>query len=327
MAYTKGRQQYLALKREATRLTPETTGFIYLPWTALSAKNVQEFRQDNSAFGRRAAFLSQVRTGQYGEVNFSGKLDADNIMYALAMCLGTPTPTTALGATTWNYTVTQTLQAPTYTVQYLAGDEGHRRQRGVLGTKLELNLSPEDTEFSLESGGLFEDAGTSLTPTVTEPTKYLLGRHTSITHATDQASLDSGTLLKDVKTSKVTFMTGRDPKRHQILGSDGIADNSFDGFTAEIEFTVIAEGSQAATVQGWSDNNTLRAFRIRLDASNLPVIGTSSLKPQLTIDIPASTVVVERSFELDDFVMQTCKVTVHRPDSLTVQLINSIATI
>jgi hypothetical protein len=327
MPYTKGRQQYLGLSQETTRLTAQTTGFNYYPWTSLSAKNVSEFRQDNSAFGRRSAFTAQTLSGQYGELNIGGKLDADNILPLLHMVTGTATPTTALGATTWVMPITQTLEAPTYTVQYLAGDEGHRRQRGVLGSKLELNFTPEDSEFTFEGGGLIEDTGTTLTPTTTQPTRYLLGRHVAVSHADTLAGLSSGTALTDVKSCRVMIDTGRDPKRHQVLGQIGLNNNTFDGFSMEIEFTTIAVGSQAATIQGWNDNNTLRAIRIDVDASNLPVIGTSTLRPRLTIDVPPSTVTVERSFELDDFIMQTCKVTVHFADQALITLINSIATI
>jgi hypothetical protein len=121
--------------------------------------------------------------------------------------------------------------------------------------------------------------------------------------------------------------TGLDPERNKVLGSLNPNNMAFDGITGTLEFEVISQGAQSTTLQGFHDTGAERAFRLSVVASNLPVIGTSALRPTLTIDIPPSLIEVERSIEQDDYLMQKISVQINNGSLMTATLINSIATI
>lgn len=327
MPVQKGRQQYFGLAIENTRLTAETTGFTFLPWTSLSPKNENAYRDDNSAFGTRGAMLSRDLVNQHGKLDFGGFVDTDNLLLPLHLIFGTSTPVTADGATTWSGSVNQSIEGDTATAVFKAGDEGHKRVKGWMASKIELSFGIDNADMSVEGFGILEEDGTDPSATTPKPSKKLLGRHAKLTYADDIAGLGAGTDFEAIKNLTVSYETGIDPSRHKVLGSLNPTNMTGDGFSASLSFDLIVKATQATTVQGWHDNGTEKAFRVTLEADNLPVIGTSSLKPKLTLDFPASTVEVERTIELDEYVMQKCTVTVNQADSCTYELINAISSL
>jgi len=329
MSYQKGRQQYFAYAAESPRLTAATTGFKTIPFTELKAEgNKNTYREVSSAVGRRGKVISRQIASQHAEVGYNDFVHTDLLLFPLFYVLGGCTAVTALGATTWTLAVSQNLETPTATVQYNSNDEGQKRVKGYVVSKLDLDFSVEDATFAVEGTGLIEETGTSITPTFVAPSQtYLLGRHARLSYAATQAGLTSGTLLADIKNLKVSFESGNDISRNKVLGSLAPTNNTVDGFSATIEFDLISANAQSSVVNSWNDSGTATAFRVDITGTEYPVIGTSILKPRLFIDFPPSVVEVTREIPIDDFLMQKCKITVNNPDLLTGQLINTLSAI
>jgi hypothetical protein len=330
MPYQKGRQQYFVYAAESPRLTAATTGFKTVPFSELKAEgNKNTYRDVMSAAGRRGKQLSRQLVSQHAEFGYNDYVHVDLLLFPLFSILGGLSAVTTLGATTWTLGVTQNLETPTSTIQYLANDEGHRRIRGIVGTKLDLDFSVEDATIAFEATGIVEEAGTAITPTYTLPNEnaYLLGRHVVLSYASTQAGLTSGTVLSDVKNVKISFETGNDIARNKVLGTLTPTNNTVDGFSLTIEFDLISANAQSSIVSGWNNTGIATAIRVDINGANLPVIGTSTLKPRFYIDIPPSVVEVTREIPIDDYLMQKCKITVNNPDLISGQLINSTPTI
>lgn len=330
MGYQKGRQQYLAYAIESPRLTAATTGFKSVPWNSIKAEgNKNTYRDNISALGRRGKMISKVLVSQHAEFGYNDYVHADLLLFPLFSIFGNCTAVSALGATTWTLAVTQNLETPTFTIQYATNDEGQKRIRGFVPTKLDLDFSVEDATFAFEGTGLSEDAATSITPTFSNPieNRYLLGRHANLSYATTQSGLTSGTLLTDVKNVKLSIESGNDISRNKVLGSLTPTNNTVDGFGLSLEFDLISANAQSSVVNNWHNSGTPIAFRLDVTNTLAPNIGTSSLKPRFFIDLPPSIVEVTREIPIDDYLMQKCKITVNDPDLLTGQLINSLATI
>lgn len=327
MSVEKGRTQYLGIKKEATRLTAETSGFYFLPWTSFSARNENKYRDDNSAFGARGVVLSRSLVSQHGIANFAGFCDADNLIFPLFFVFGNCTPTTANGATTWSGSVLPSIEGPTATIVYKAGSEGHKRIKGWMPTKMEINFSLDDATYSVDGFGLLEENGPALSPGYSTPNKYLLGRHVSVGYADTFSGLTNATSLSDIRSLKISYDTGVDIEKYKTLGSLNPVNNVADGFGASLEFDLLHKATQAATIQDWYDAGITKALRVTIEAVNLPPIGSSNLKPKMVLDFPESVIEVERVIELDELVLQKCKVTVQRSFLCTFQLVNSVAVV
>jgi hypothetical protein len=330
MPKEKGRQQYLAIANESVRLTKATTGFNPIFWNSLDALgNENKLREDDSAMGRRSGMDSSPLTSQYAKVGWGDVIDTDQLTRLFHYVFGSSTPTTALGATTWNYVVNQSLSGPTCTVQYRAGIEGHRAINGWLPTKLDLEFTSDSSSYKIEGAGIVESAGTAITPTYTKRNKKLLGRHAAVSYATTKAGLASPTALQNVKSVKLSFETGSNIEDDIYLNSINPTDNTFDGWKITgVEIEVVTDTAQADTLRGFNDANTENAIKIDIHATDLAVIGTSSLRPRIVIELPPSSWKVERKLELDSRIMQTIKIdNVQEADLATVQLISSIPTI
>jgi len=330
MSYQKGRQQYLVYAVESPRLTAATTGFKTIPFSSMKAEgNKNTYRDAISAAGRRAKMISKQLVSQHAEFAYTDYVHSDLLLFPLFSILGGMTAVTALGATTWTLAVTQNLETSTSTIQYSTNDEGQKRIRGFVATKLDLDFSVEDATINLEGTGVGEETGTSITPTYTDPSQnaYLLGRHMTVSYAATQAGLTSGTILADVKNVKISIESGNDISRNKVLGSLTPTNNTVDGFGITIEFDLISANAQSSVVNTWNNSGTATAFRFDANGANYPVIGTSVLRPRLFIDIPPSVVEVTREIPIDDYLMQKCKITVNNADLITGQLINAVSAI
>lgn len=328
MALQKGRQQYLAIKPEATRYTAETTGFTkFLPWSDFSFQNENGYENDESAMGTRGKLLNKVLATQYGSFSFGSKVDADNILLPLYHFFGSATPTTADGATTWAFAMLQNIELPTFTAQYSRGDEGARRMVGCMVNTLNLTFGLDDSKYTVDGFGISEEAGNALTVATTKPARYLLGRHTSIKLADNIAGLGAASTL-GIQSIEITGVDGVDAIRAQELGSVKPELLTADGVSLMITFDVlVSTANQAADLQTWHDTGVKKALEIDVHADDLPVIGTSALKPRLTLRFPESTVKVTNSVALDDLIKKTVEIEIERPELVTGTLINAIASL
>lgn len=331
MPISKGRQQYVAIGNEATRLTAKTTSFTnWVPFEDFSSMNENTELEDRSGFNNRGALLSKYVAHQVGKGSLSGKIDTDNVLWALHHTFGTSTPTTALGATTWVFSLLQNVELPTFTVQFTRGDESFRRLRGSSISKLDLDWSKDDGKYSTDFMAIAEETGQSLTPAYTTPTRYLMGRHITAYFATTLAGLGTvasptGTTFK-ITSLKVSIETGVDEvAEFSTLNPSNV---TADGHKIMVEMEVLlSTANNASGFQTAFEAGTKQAFRFHGLASDQAVIGTSTLKPTLSIALPPSTIKVEPSIPLDEYLTQKISFEVEQPNLAVFTLINSISAI
>jgi hypothetical protein len=328
MAYQKGRQQYVAIALETPRLTANVTpaSFRYINWNEFSIGNKNEYKEQVYSTFTRGKTVQRLLTTQHVEGNMKTDFDADVIPYFLYYTLGAGTPTTALGATTWAFSVIQALESPTFTINYKAGDENNKKANGALPTKLSIDISTDNSSLQLDFSALQETTGTVLTPVSSGLSRPLQGHDTVVKFASTKAGLTAGTTIKDVKSCKITIETGNDISRNKVLGSRTPVNNVVDGFEISIELDLLSEVSQASTIQSWHDLNTKVALSVDLNDILAPVIGTSALKPRCYFEFPPSSVEVERTISLDDLIMQKLKIKVESAD-LTTVLVQSLTAV
>ena len=333
MPVQKGRQQYVSVKTESTRLTAETTGFTrFVPIKTFESKNEIAYDSDDSGYGNRGALLDKQLASQYGVWGGSGKIDVDVLDFYLHHTLGSSTPTTVLGATTRVYTLLQSLLLPTFTTQFTRGDEGAKRLVGCSPASLELSFSQDDSSYTISGHAIKEETGNVLTAAYTKPSAKLLGKNLNMYYATNLAGL--GTIASptgtqfNVRTAKVKIETGVDATKHFELGSLTATDIPADGYKITLDLELIHKTSNASIVfQNAFDLGTGFAFRLDALGSNLPVIGTSTLKPRLVIDVPQSKIMLGNAIPLDDLITQTMSVEIEMPNLSTVTTIGSMPAI
>lgn len=325
MGFQKGRQQFIGIKREATRLTAETTGFTFLPWNERAIVNENTHREVQSSLANRGALVTKLLESQHAVVNFGDHADADTITEALFAIFGAETKSTALGATTRDFTFNQNIELPTFTTVVSEGDIGQRVVNGCVASKFTLNTTMEEAMYSVEAFGVRVANTSGITATYAAPNKYFQGRHISLSYADTKAGLSSGTAITSVISSTTEIDNGVDANAHKYLGSLNPANMTSDGITAQFEFETNVGSSQAATFQTWHDTGAVKAFKLSIVASNLPVIGTSALRPTLEIEFPPSTVVVENTVNLDEIIKQKVTVQISTPNLITAKLINAVA--
>ena len=327
MALEKGRQQYLAIKPEATRFTAETTGFTkFLPWTDKVFNNETAYENDESAIGNRGKLLDKTLSSQYGTFSFGSKVDADNILLPLYHTFGAATPTTADGATTWAFSFLQNIQLPTFTAQYERGDEGAKRMVGCTVNTLNLVFGLDDSKYTVDGSAIKEEAGNAQTVAYSKPERKLVGRHAKLYYADDLATVTSGGTEIKIKSIETTIENGVDALRAHELGDVNPSEITADGITVQITFdSLIKTANAPADFQTWADTGVKKAFRLTVEADNLPVIGSSLLKPLLELYIPPSAIKVTNATPLDDLVMKTIEIEVEQPELITAKLINEVA--
>jgi hypothetical protein len=333
MPAIKGRQNYLAVKTEATRLTAETTSFTrWVPWKTWESKNEVGYEIDDSAYDNRGALLDKQVATQYGVWTVGGKLDVDQVDFFLHHLIGSSTPTTALGATTRVYTLLQSLQLPTFTTQFERGDETFKKLTGCSVASGEINIGVDDSNYSFSGHAVKEDAGNSLTPAYATPSRKLMGKDVTMYFATTLGGLGSvtsptGTQFK-VKSAKWKVESGVDATRYFETGSINPTDITADGYKMSLELEVIhATANAAVTFQTNFDAGTPMAIRMHALSASSPVIGTSTLKPTLSVALPPSKITLGNAIPLDDLITQTITIDVERPDLAVVTTINVNATI
>lgn len=333
MSAEKGRQQYVAVKNEGTRLTAETSSFNrWVPWTTFESRNEIGYENDESAYGNRGALIGKEVATQYGQFSIGGKLDVDQIDFFLHHLFGASSITTANSCSTWVYSLLQNLQLPTFTTQFERGAEGAKKLTGCSPATMELNFGVDDSNYLVSGHAVKEDAGNSLTSAYAAAARKLMGKHVTMYYASTLAGLGSvssptGTTFK-VRSAKISIETGVDATRYFELGSINPTDITADGFKITIELEIIHSSANAsATFQTNFDAGTAMAFRLHAVGSNYANIGTSSNKPTLSLAVPPSKVTLGNAIPLDDLITQTMTIEVEQPNLAVMTLIGANATV
>lgn len=325
MGFEKGRQQFLGVKREAVRLTAETSGFIFLPWNERAITNENSYSLVESSMGNRGAQSGKLLETQHAVVNIGDYLESDSITEALFAIFGSETKATANGATTRDFTFNQNIELPTFTAVASDGDIGQRSVNGCVANKFSVSTTMQESMYSLEAFGLKVSNTSGITPVYTVPNKYLQGRNVTISYASNKAGLSAGTAITSILSANFEIENGVDPEVHKYFGNLNPTNMTADGIKARFEFEVQVRGAHHATFQGWHDNGTAQAFKISYVASHLPSIGTSSIKPTFEIEIPASVVTIENTVNRDEIIKQKFIIEVNTPHLITAKLINAVA--
>lgn len=333
MTYQKGRQQQVAVKTEATRLTAETATFTrWIPWLTFESKNEIAHELDESAYGNRGALLDKQIASIHGVWNLQSKLDVDIIDFFLHHTFGSSTPTTANGATTRVYSLLQSLQLPTFTTQFTRGVETNRRLRGCSPATLEISIGIDDSSFTVSGHAIQEEAGNALTSSYTVPTRKLMGQDTLIYFASTLAGLGSvssptGTTVK-ARSIKIKIETGVDVTRAFEAGAVTATDITADGFKITLEIELLhSTANSAVAFQTAFDGGTAQAFRIHALGTRYANIGASTLKPTLSLACPPSKIQLGNTIPLDDLITQTLTVEVEQPNLAVLTTIGANATI
>lgn len=323
MPYIKGRNISVAIKREAVRGVKETTGFTNgLPWEDFSVhQSIGSTFKDESANGTVSALLGEEITSFIADGSIKGKLDTDYALWAFAGAFGTATPTTALGATSWALSVLNSNLLPTHTINYFRGDDGWRAIRGATIDKLAISVGKDDATYSVDIKSVEGTTGTSATPTITKPSKYILPFNFTLGYATTQAGLTSATTV--TKVSQLDFELMNDVKgEEQYLGSINRDDTPADGRTATLKATIVLDAANSLNTQ--FEAGTKLAFRLDGLANQLQTIGTSALKPRITVDLPPSLIKKSHKIERDSYISYDLEIEVQQAHLITATLINSI---
>ena len=324
MAYTKGRNMSVSIKREASRGVKETTGFTNgLPWEDFDVKQtINGTFKDESATGTVSALLGEEIESWNADGTIKGKLDTDYILWAIAGAFGTATATTALGATTWAISVLNSNSLPTHTININRGDDGWKAVTGASIDKFSISAADNDSTYSVDIKGIKEEAGTTVTPTITKPSKYILPFNFTLGYATSIAGLSSATTVAQVKSLEFEF-TNSIGGEEIYLGSQYRADVPANGRTAMLKCSIVLNASNGLVTQ--FEAGTKLAFKIDGLASNLPVIGTSALKPRLTINTGLGLIKRVVSTPRDEYIMFDLEVEIQEAHLCTATLINAIS--
>lgn len=321
--FTKGRNQYVGIKKEATRLTAETSGFVYFPpLTDFSVVAQMEQFKDESGYGAVGKLLNQVPSKRWAEGSMGGAGDTDWMLWALWHTFGAGTPTTALGATSWALTVKTDNLLPSFTIQTERVGDGYRKIEGCSIKTFNFSISPDESTYSVDIAAIKESAGNSQTSAYTKPSKTLLGRNASLGFATTKAGLSSATNVSKVQSAEFEFNTGVEAQF--FIGSEFPGDVPANGREASLKATVTLDSSNSLNTQ--FEAGTKLAFKLDVLGSNYPVIGTSALKPRFTIEVPPSLIKVINKVERDDYNMYDLEIDIEQPELITILLINAIST-
>jgi len=323
MPFSKGRNQALAVKTEAVRGVAETTGFTNgVQWEDFSVTTKMESFKDESADGTVGALKNQVISKQWAEGSIKGKGDTNGLLFPISKTFGTATPTTALGATSWAFSVLNNNLLPTFTIITGRGDEGSRRVNGCTSKKITLDFKSDDSTYAIDVVGRSETTTTAITPAFTKQTFTLLGKNTTLAFAATLAGLSSATIIGEVVSA--TFEFDNSVEAQFFLGSVNPIDTPANGRKATLKATINLNATNSLLAQ--FEAGTKLAFRLDSNGSNLPVIGTSALRPRIYIDCPPSLIMVDYPIERDSYISYDLSVEIENPELINGLLINSLAT-
>lgn len=300
-----GRLTNFGIAKETTKAVAMSSALKWFPWQTNTMQFVNEYAEDNSAFGSRAMLSDQILGYQSITGEFAGILNTDTIgdwlFYNFGSVSSVQTGTT--GAYTHTYSMLNTTTTlPTFTSFY-------QYESGIASTYFKANgcrigdltisakAGAEFATYSASMMGLVQSAGGAQTPAYTRPLSNMAGRHITLRTATTFAGLSSSTAISDVTEVEITFKNGTE--LNQVLGS--LEPTNIYDLNREVEFSFTMKmlTAQANTLRDDSKNGVAQAFQIVYENTQAPVIGTSTLRPKLTINLSPALYNVDETREPD----------------------------
>ena len=326
MPYIKGRNSSVSIKRETTRGVKETTGFTNgLPWEEFGLyESIGSTFKDESATGTTSVLQGEEITGWIADGSIKGKLDADYALWAFAGAFGVATPTTALGATTWAFSMLNNNLLPTHTVNYSRGDDGFRAVTGATIDKLTIDVGKDDATYAVDLKAIKEESGTTVTPVIAKPSKYILPFNWLVGFATTKAGLSAATTLAKVQSLNFELSNSVGGEE-QFLGNQYRDDTPANGRSVMLKMSITLDTTNGLQTQFLA--GTKLAFKLSGVANNLPVIGTSALKPSIIIETAVGLIKKTHKVERDSYIMYDLEVEIQECHLTTATIINAIPTL
>jgi hypothetical protein len=293
--------------RETTRGTKVAVATKFLPWIEFSPDAELDYRKDDSAFGQRESLLRTDVVNHKFATTLGVNLDADLIGELLYHLFGQVTSSASSPAGAYTHTFSNflnDLQYPTFTLQYPRAEEGDLAARGCAVKKVTIEITEKDCTLKAEIIGLEETAGDSQTVTYTVPNRPLLGKNLTAKYASTIAGLSGGGTAIKIRKLTLEIDNGMDydPALGSVYHNDTFAKGNVE---VKVSFEAVV---RSALERSDFLANTQRAWEFDINASNLPNMSTSSLKPRLRVRVPTSTFSVKHSSERGNEIMYTCEI-------------------
>ena len=300
-----GRKMTLGYGKETTRNTAVASASKFLAWTELEIDPVIEFDDDQSAFGQIEGMLKREHIRQKVEGSLTSKLDVSLIGNWLHHLYGSST--SAQDGTTGAYThtfqrVLNGSEHPTFTLFAKRGVEGQRKWRGCQVKSLEINITEGEATTMVEFNGLQETSESSITETLAKPVTPLLLKNLNVTYASAVSGLLAGTA---VKVRNLNIKWDKNLQDDVASGTLYMNDYHTTNFSCEITMNLVTRTS--AEIDAFLANAKI-AWRFNIEAQNLSSLGSSILKPRLSVIVPPSSLELVHTVALDEVIMSEVKI-------------------
>ena len=294
------RQLYFGIKKEATRLTAETTADTWLPILSNSFDRNITYMEDDSAFGVRHSLMQRKQEIESLEGDIVAVADADNIGDWLFYLFGSVASVqeATSGAYKHTFSTLNNVLLPTFTAFYDMPNLGDLRSAGCIVNQISLTATVGGrTEAVVGIIGLGEQTAGSQTVSYAKPTRYLQGRHFTVEFGDEVSDLGSGTSFD---AESLEIMINNNGAVDHALGSKRGVDVQALNQEIEAKFTLKMKSSDFETFR---NSELKKAFRIEAENQSAGILGTASgLYPLLRFDVPPSEIEITRTRELNDIV-------------------------
>ena len=308
-----GEKVQLGVGVEVTRGTPVAPA-AWIPARTPSGivtvlEKVQIKETKGAGIASQGSEITQKRVEGDLEFNVRNK----SFGYILKSLLGTTTPVTALGATT--HTFTRQTTGPQHPGLTLAlAQPGQQHYEYALGFVNALEIrTPVDDLVNATASFLAKSEAThaDYTPAVVAEDEYFRNSDVVIKFAANVAGL-AGASAVGIKEFSLNI--NNNGRVNQVLGS--LSPNDVLALLTEISGSFTTDFEGVATYYDIFKAGTYKAMSIAMERTDLPVLGTSALKPKIEIILP------KVSFDgyspdrpLDDIVTEGVEFTAHYDDT------------
>ena len=308
MAVLQSRQLTQGYAKETTRLSPVATPTKYMPWTSQDGQLMNEYVPVESAFGIRHGMSGEELSYQYFKNSLGVEVSPHYFGEFLyhAHGAGTFFQEATTGAYKHTFSTYNTnASIPTFTWFYpkVGSTVTNKKAPGCAINSYEISSEQKGKlTGSAEILGLREvDNNSAYTPTYTQ--QVLLFLHSDLTlEVADNAAFTGATTLC-TRSFKMSYNNNIE------LEACGL--NPTDVFAGSVSATVEFSGIEHEDVinDAFRDGTDLY-IRATYEATNRPVLGTSTLYPMLRYTFAKSKISLSQSMSIDDKVTYTASANV-----------------
>jgi hypothetical protein len=295
----KGRQIPLGYAKESVRLTGEANMDLPIPWTDLTLTPMIEKIEDTSGIGNLEPLINTHKRLEAIEGSIGGFLNSSTIGSLLFHIYGSVTSVQdgTTGAYTHIFDLANTVSNPTFSLFYdLEGS--WKRSRGCQLKSLNVEASEGgEVKYTSDFMGIEESNIASQTYTIPSVSNILTASNMVFKMADNVAGLTSGTEYKIMNVSvPMDRGTTYDTSYNNGFNNDVLQN----GFITEVTATLKMRTDDFYTL---FKDKTNKAVSIKFGGLNLPVIGTSTLKPSVEFIIASTSIFdYQRGISTDEYI-------------------------